>query len=104
MNCLLFTVQLWRLNYSLIICKADPLVAQQYCLRTVWHAPACTPVTTINSRCCAVKFSFKHCNDVIVYMPSLNGTCDLDNEYESIVGCMQGIIDNNKCKKKTSVL
>ena len=25
--------------YSLIICEADLLVAQQYCLRTVWHAP-----------------------------------------------------------------
>ena len=29
-------------------------------------ACACTPVTTNSSRCCAVKFSLKHCNDVIV--------------------------------------
>ena len=30
-------------------------------------------------------------------MPCLNGSCDLDIDYESIVGCMQGIIDNNRC-------
>ena len=55
--------------------------------------------STISSRCCAVKFSFKHCNDLIVvsvYMPCLNGSCDPDIDYESIVGCMQGIIDNNR--------
>jgi len=29
-------------------------------------------------------------------MPCLNGSCEQDIEYESIVGCLQGIIDNNR--------
>jgi len=29
-------------------------------------------------------------------MPCLNGSCDQDTEYESIVGCLQDIMDNNR--------
>lgn len=62
---------------------------------------ACTSSLVIanNPRCCVVKLSFRHCNDMVVvsvYMPCVTGSLEQDMEYENVVGCLQAIVDCNR--------
>ena len=57
-------------------------------------------ITTNTPRCTAIKIVIDGHRDLViivsVYMPFLNGALEQRIEYESTLGCLQGIIDGNR--------
>ena len=63
------------------------------------HLPCPVSTLTTNTpRCTAIKIMIEGHRDLVVvsvYMPFLSGSMDQRLEYESTIGCLQGIVDKN---------